>query len=77
MKNYSKTLYLLGESSLSRDSLFISELTNEVEELLNESTEIISQKIQNVDVEDLEKFEKQISEIRFIRSQLLEILKVR
>lgn len=77
MKNYSKTLYLLGESSLSRDSLFISELTNEVEELLSESTEIISQKIQNVDVEDLEKFEKQISEIRFIRSQLLEILKVR
>lgn len=77
MKSYSKTLYLLGESSLSRDSLFISELTNEVEELLNESTEIISQKIQSVDTEDLEKFEKQISEIRFIRSQLLEILKVR
>lgn len=77
MKSYSKTLYLLGESSLSRDSLFISELTSEVEELLNESTEIISQKIQSVDTEDLEKFEKQISEIRFIRSQLLEILKVR
>lgn len=77
MKSYSKTLYLLGESSLSRDSLFISELTNEVEELLNESTEIISQKIHSVDTEDLEKFEKQISEIRFIRSQLLEILKVR
>lgn len=62
---------------MSRDSLFISELTNEVEELLNESTEIISQKIQSVDTEDLEKFEKQISEIRFIRSRLLEILKVR
>lgn len=77
MKSYSKTLYLLGESSLSKDSLFISELTSEVEELLNESTEIISQKIQSVDTEDLEKFEKQISEIRFIRSRLLEILKVR
>lgn len=77
MKNYSKTLYLLGESSLSRDSLFISELTTEVGELLLESNEIISQKISNINTTDLEQFEKQMVEIRFIRSQLLEILKVK
>lgn len=77
MKSYSKTLYLLGESSLSRDSLFISELTNEVKGLLEESNEIISQKLSHIDTEDLEQFEKRMSEIRYIRSKLSEILKVK
>lgn len=77
MKNYSKTLYLLGESSLSRDSLFVSELTEEVRGLLEESNQIISEKISEIDTTDLEQFEKQISEIRFIRSKLTEILKVK
>lgn len=76
MKNYSKTLYLLRESSFSRDSLFVSELIEEVKELLTESSELLERKAKQIDDSEIEEFEKQITELRFIRSKLLEILKM-
>lgn len=76
MKNYSKTLYLLRESSFSRDSLFISELVEEVKGLLTESSELLERKTKQIDDSEIETFEKQITELRFIRSKLLEILKM-
>lgn len=76
MKNYSKTLYLLRESSFSRDSLFISELVDEVKGLITESSELLERKAKQIDDSEIETFEKQITELRFIRSKLLEILKM-
>jgi len=76
MEHYSTARYLLGESVISRDSEFVSELIEETKNLLSESTNIISDKLKNVDASELEEFEKQISEIRYIRSKLLDILKV-
>lgn len=76
MKNYSKTLYLLRESSFSRDSLFVSELVEEVKGLITESSELLERKAKQIDDSEIEEFEKQITELRFIRSKLLEILKM-
>jgi hypothetical protein len=76
MKNYSKTLYLLRESSFSRDSLFVSELVDEVKGLITESSELLERKAKQIDDSEIETFEKQITELRFIRSKLLEILKM-
>lgn len=76
MKNYSKTLYLLRESSFSRDSLFVFELVDEVKGLITESSELLERKAKQIDDSEIETFEKQITELRFIRSKLLEILKM-
>jgi len=76
MKNYSQTLYLLRESSFSRDSLFVSELVEEVKGLITESSELLERKAKQIDDSEIEEFEKQITELRFIRSKLLEILKM-
>lgn len=76
MKNYSQTLYLLRESSFSRDSLFVSELVEEVKGLITESSELLERKAKRIDDSEIEEFEKQITELRFIRSKLLEILKM-
>jgi regulator of sirC expression with transglutaminase-like and TPR domain len=76
MKNYSKTLYLLRESSFSRDSLFVSELVEEVKGLLTESSELLERKMKQIDDSEIETFEQQITELRFMRSKLLEILKM-
>lgn len=76
MKNYSQTLYLLRESSFNRDSLFVSELVEEVKGLITESSELLERKAKQIDDSEIEEFEKQITELRFIRSKLLEILKM-
>lgn len=75
-QDYKKTLYLLGESSFSRDSSFILELTEEINELFLESEKLIQKKINEIDSTDLEAFEKKIVELRFIRTKLIELTKV-
>jgi len=77
MIEYSKVLHILRESAFSRDENFISELNKEVLGLLNEADELINAKIENISTGNIEKFEKQITELRFIKNRLVEILKVK
>lgn len=77
MIDYAKTLNLLKESSFSRDPQFVYELVEEVNDLLKDSNELITSKIENVSVQNLEEFEKQITELRFIKTKLKELLKVK
>lgn len=66
-------LYFL-ESSFSRDNSFIEELKSEIESDYKTLGEFITTEFSSIDISNLESYEKQITKLRYIRSELRKLL---
>lgn len=70
-----KILYLLGESSFSTEDEFVDELKKDIENLIKDITEILNNKMAKISKKDLEKFESDITRLRYSKRHLDNIKK--
>ena len=70
-----KILYLLGESSFSREDEFVDELKKDIEALIKDITEILNSKMAKISKKDLQKFESDITRLRYSKRHLDKIKK--